>query len=336
MEAGENADDARLAIQKLNEELVERRASSSGRLSDEQDPVIKNLKARIEAEEEILHISNNAAKIASNNIAKVFKLQENADRKKVESARKKTAKIFNIELEAIEKSEAQKLALREALFASSEGMEIEAEQAKHERKFELLREALLNEFITIQEFNVLEEEEEQRHMDKMAEIRNGGLSGIEGLIAASYNKQAGLIAGALGDMIGSMSSSSKEAFEINKALAMSQAVVKGYSAAVSAWDAGMSTGGPWAPAVAAAYTAASIAKTGAQISAISSQSYGGGGGGNSNVGGTGQPAPVAQQQQENSIVNINLEGDTFSRGSVSSLFEQINEGLGDGHRINLV
>lgn len=69
---------------------------------------------------------------------------------------------------------------------------------------------------------------------------------------------------------------SKRAFEIGKKAALASATVKGIQSAVDAWQAGMSVGGPWAPAVAAAYTAASLAKTGALIRSINSQQYGGG------------------------------------------------------------
>ena len=74
--------------------------------------------------------------------------------------------------------------------------------------------------------------------------------------------------GALGDASALMGAGSKKAFAIGKSFALGQATVKGFSSAVSAWDAGMSTGGPWAPAVAAAYTAASLIKTGVQIKQI--------------------------------------------------------------------
>ena len=71
--------------------------------------------------------------------------------------------------------------------------------------------------------------------------------------------------GALGDASALMGAGSKKAFAIGKSFALGQATIKGFSAATSAWDAGMSTGGPFAPAVAAAYTAASLIKTGVQI-----------------------------------------------------------------------
>lgn len=71
---------------------------------------------------------------------------------------------------------------------------------------------------------------------------------------------------------------SRRAFEIGKKVAVASATVKGIQSAVDAWQAGMSTGGPWAPAIAAGYAAASLVKTGAMIRSINSQQYQGGGG----------------------------------------------------------
>lgn len=65
----------------------------------------------------------------------------------------------------------------------------------------------------------------------------------------------------------------KKGFEISKGLRIADATIQGIQAAVAAWNAGMSMGGPYAPLIAAAYTAVSIAFTAAQIAKISSQQY---------------------------------------------------------------
>ncbi len=98
----------------------------------------------------------------------------------------------------------------------------------------------------------------------------------------------------MGDILKGFGIKSKKMQKIQQAASIFNAIVSGKEAAVAAWKAGMSTGGPWAPAVAAAYTAASLAKTGAMIAGIksSSQSSGAGAGG----GGSSMPsynAPVA-------------------------------------------
>lgn len=256
--------------------------------------------------------------------------------KEQEQQRQRQAKDRQRELDAIEQFENQKLNIRLALFSQADGLEAEAEAARHERNMDRLMEALTNELITIQEFNKLEEEEEQRHAKAMLDIRNGGLQGLERLVSQSYGKQAGMIAGSLKDTLGSLSKFSKEAFEVNKAASLADAIVKGYDAATAAWAQGMKAGGP---PVAAAFAAASVAKTGAQIAAIQSQQFSGrsaSGGSGGAVGGSGQPsAAVASPASENSIVNINLEGQSFGRDSVVGLIEQINEAVADGARINV-
>lgn len=97
---------------------------------------------------------------------------------------------------------------------------------------------------------------------------------------------AGAITGSLAsignDLLAMMGSQSKKAQNVVKAAAIADAVVKGYSAAVAAWEAGMKVGGP---PLAAVFTAASIAKTGALISKMGGSGGGAGGGG----------APIAAQ-----------------------------------------
>jgi hypothetical protein len=80
------------------------------------------------------------------------------------------------------------------------------------------------------------------------------------------------------NLAGLMNTGSKKAFEIGKAFSIGQAAIKGASAVMSAWEAGMSTGGPWAPLVAAAYAATAGLNAINMINNIKSQQFGGGGG----------------------------------------------------------
>jgi len=84
-------------------------------------------------------------------------------------------------------------------------------------------------------------------------------------------------AGMWSNVIGLMHSGNKQAFEIGKTAALAQAIFKGKSTVVSAFEAGMSTGGPWAPFVAAAYATSAAASVAGQISALQNTSFGGGG-----------------------------------------------------------
>ncbi|MCP3668862.1 MAG: hypothetical protein GY814_00180, partial [Gammaproteobacteria bacterium] len=132
------------------------------------------------------------------------------------------------------------------------------------------------------------------------------------------------------------STGGKKSQEIAKKIAIAKAIVSGGQAAVDAWKAGMSTGGPYAPIVAAAYTAASLAKTGAMISSIKGGSKPSAGGGSLPSVSTPTAAPVAQAQPEPSRnISINMTGGSmFSADNVRELIEQINGQVGDG--VNLV
>lgn len=142
-----------------------------------------------------------------------------------------------------------------------------------------------------------------------------------------------------------LASGSKKAQKLLQGVAVAQAVVSGYGAAVEAWKAGMSTGGPW---VAAAYAAASVAKTAGMISQMkssgSSMASSGGGtpstsGGSSAGGSTMQQAAPQQAQisapQVSRTIDINLPSTgLLSVDQVRELMEQINEQVGDGVQLN--
>jgi hypothetical protein len=139
-------------------------------------------------------------------------------------------------------------------------------------------------------------------------------------------------------------SGSGKAQKFMEKVAIYQAIMKGKTAAVSAWEAGMATGGPFAPVVAAAYTAASIARTGSMIASIKSggsSSSGGGGGGaaavNAGQAQSNQSASQSTQQQAPSrVFNVDFGGDS-SGGTqqTRNLLELINEQAGDNVQINL-
>ena len=152
-----------------------------------------------------------------------------------------------------------------------------------------------------------------------------------------------------------LASGGKKAQKIAKKLAIVGAVIKGKQAAVDAWQAGMSTGGPWAPVVAASYAAASLAQTGSIISSIKSGGSsaggsvgggsvsGGGGGGTSSQGATipqqnGQPASnqQAQPRQQNSVtLNFAGSGVITSEQMRDEFIPLLNDALGDGVELNV-
>lgn len=161
-------------------------------------------------------------------------------------------------------------------------------QTNYEQSMEKLREFREAKLGTEEEFNALEKQIQQQHQEDMAAMER-------------QQQQARMqaMAGALGDLSSLMQTNSKKMFAIGKAAATAEAVVSGYQAAVDAWQKGMKIGGP---PVAAAFTAASLAKTGALISGIQSQQFGGGA--SSASAGTAATGTAAAETQSAQTVNI--------------------------------
>lgn len=220
---------------------------------------------------------------------------------------------------------------------------------EHELKLEqyaLDQEALLlaleNERITREEYDMLALERAQVHADELTDIDARAAEARIALMEAERAQKFAMAKTIFGGLADLMNTGSRKMFEIGKAAALANAGVSGVESAVLAWEAGMATGGPWAPAVAAAYTAASLAKTGALISQISGASFGQktaptsfsggvptvptsqpGGGGGSGFGGTGRN------------VSISLVGDTFSRDQVRGLIDAFNTEINDGYKLTV-
>ena len=111
-------------------------------------------------------------------------------------------------------------------------------------------------------------------------------------------------------------------FQGSKAIAAAQALVNAWAGASEALKL---------PFPANILSFGKVLATGmGAVRAIQGARVGGGGGGG------GASAAVAAPAAPQSIANVTLNGDYFSRGSVESLFEQINQGLKQGRVINMV
>lgn len=125
------------------------------------------------------------------------------------------------------------------------------------------------------------------------------------------------------------------AFKAYQAFQIAEAVITGYAAAVKAWDAGMSTGGPQAPAVAAAYAAASLAWTGAQIAAIGGASFGATGAGTYSspmvtTDVSSSAYSTASEEEKRGTVNIYIEGNVIGdEDHIIDLAERLSEMVED-------
>lgn len=129
------------------------------------------------------------------------------------------------------------------------------------------------------------------------------------------NERAGGALAAAGSVVGNLT----KVFEGSKKLSIAQAVVDGITSAVAAWRQGMQQGGPL---LAAAYTAASLARTGAMIkqlksSGTSSTSQNGAASG----GQSGQTIAASASEPAQRQVSLTLIGNAFSA-------EQVAEAVG--------
>lgn len=225
----------------------------------------------------------------------------------------------------------------------SEGQtEIEALDAAHAQKMDVLRRQAEEEGVFGDELKMGIEEAEKQHLAKRADMLLGSGNKMQG-IQKAFNK--GALDGALAFFsadLGGMSQHSRKMFELQKAANIAQVIMNtptAVSAAMKAgWAAGGSLGGWGAPAMAAAYGAAALAQQVAQLRSIQSASFGGGGGGGSapsgSVGSAGSGAADAPQQAlQQRMVNLNLYGNEntmYSKESVRTLIQRIGEEVKDG------
>ncbi len=190
----------------------------------------------------------------------------------------------------------------------SDAEELEAWRLEQLDKLREFREAKL---ATEEEFNDAEQRIQAEHAEALDELDE-----------RSRNARLAAAQGFFGEMAGLMRSGNEKMFKVGKAAALAEAVVSGHAAAVAAWEKGMKTGGP---PVAAAFAAASIARTASMISSIQSASPSGGGGGL--AAGAGATAAAPQPLQ---VMVSGPSPDTFVRwGDVPAMFDVIQDEAGD-------
>ena len=218
----------------------------------------------------------------------------------------------------VEEYQAQSISLFEAMgvrFQTTEEMQIQ----QYQREFDLLKQGKEKGFILEKEFK-----EKSLDLEKKTE-----------------NAKRALMVSNMQGALQHLAGNSKKVQKVMKAAAIANAAVSGYEAAVDAWKFGMKTG-PW---TAAAYTAASLVKTGALISKIKSggksQSSSGGGGFSAST--PRQPQTQQNQSQGQNgpaqAIQINLTGGAaqlFSVEQIRSLADQLNDAIGDGVQLGLI
>lgn len=177
------------------------------------------------------------------------------------------------------------------------------------------------------DFNAMELEALGGHAEAKLRIEEEYNKRLQAIQDAERSARIGALTGAFGDLSSLMQSENKKLFNIGKAAAIASASISGYEAAVDAWQKGMEIGGP---PVAAAFTAASLAKTGMLISQIASQSIGGGGAsGGGRGGGSGAAAASSVSTLD---VNLTVQGRgdlATSPGAIDSLTDMLLKNFKD-------
>lgn len=205
--------------------------------------------------------------------------------------------------------------------------EILAEQ--HARRMAMLEEQLAERNGFEEEYRELREALEEEHLDRLNAMRERAATESERFEAMSWQGKLTTVLGTMTKMTAGVANESKAMFEVNKKLALAQAVVSLPAAVLESFkNAG---GYPWgiAPAAAMAATGA------AQIQAIQSAQFGGGTA-PSLAGTTAAPAVsnVGDGGGSRSIFLSGLNpGDLFTGRQVRDLIEAINEETGDGARL---
>lgn len=143
------------------------------------------------------------------------------------------------------------------------------------------------------EYDLQENLAEQIKQTQLTQVQQDAQLARERLRVAEKNNAINAALGLGQQLMQLVQGHSRKAFEFAKTTALASAVIDGWRSATAAWSAGMSTGGPWAPAVAAAYTASSLLRTGAMIQSIRGTSFGSSSAGSSSGGASSSSVPTA-------------------------------------------
>jgi hypothetical protein len=196
----------------------------------------------------------------------------------------------------------------------TEGLATEAEVVAqwHEEGQTVLEDALAKGLLTEEEYREQRERLEEEHQKRMNAIKQAGAAA-----------DLATVAGAGAEILNAIGQNNKKALKIAKVFGAAEALISTYAGAANALKL------PFPQNLAAA--ASIIAKGIGFVNAIKSVGDNGssGGGGGSTGASSVSAAPAIPTQ----TVSINLQGDTFSRGSVEGLLEQIQSQLDRGGRL---
>jgi hypothetical protein len=297
------------------------------------------IKARQDSLNKLKELEQSLAKPAGPSLA------ANEEQKKLEEERAKMLQQLADQEAANEQRRRDDIAATLEARRLTYATEAELELERYARELQNLMDAQAIEFLTEEQHRAMKEQAEQRHYENLANIRTRGSSQLI-KIAEMFRKQdyEGTVSG-LAQITAATASSNKKMFNMNKAFAIAEAVIKGYKAVLDAYAWGNDKGGP---PLGAAMAALAGAFAFAQVRAISSQQFSGtsasGGGVAPSVGAAaGGAVPVTNVGggggggggSSGQTVTIQLQGEVFNREQVRNLITQINEAVSDGSVLRL-
>lgn len=210
--------------------------------------------------------------------------------------------------------------------------ESELAQAEYSSRLQTLADALMLEQITRDQARDLAIQSEEAYAAKLVAIDENRTAKQLALEEAAAAARQAVTTGMLGNMASLMSSGSKRLFEIGKIATMAQAALDGKAAVLSSFKAGAAVGGP---ILGFAFAATAALATGAQIAKIASTTFGSSSGGSAGMSGSGGSVSSSAGGGGGSVVNLSLQGDTFSRAGVVSVLEQVNNAMANGGQLRV-
>ena len=192
--------------------------------------------------------------------------------------------------------------------------EREVVDAWRDEGMDVLNSALEAEIINQEQYNEKKERLEEEHQKRMNAIKQAGAMA-----------DLAIVAGAGAEILNAIGQNNKKALKIAKVFSAAEALISTYAGAANALKL------PFPQNLAAA--AAIIAKGIGFVNAIKSVGDNGTGGGGGGSTGSAASSAAAAPAMATQTVSINLQGDTFSRGSVEGLLEQIQSQLDRGGRL---
>lgn len=239
-------------------------------------------------------------------------------------------------------ADAQDQAQREGLMRRVEALkeytktEEQLTQERQAKQLSDLQIGLDNGLLTEQEYMLMRQDMEFKHMDELARIRGDGMKKLQDISQMSWNDQLALTVGKIGEMTAASASGSKAMFNINKAAAIANALLKAKESVTSAYAFGSKIGGP---PLGAAMAGLAAAATAAQIGAIRSQQFGGGGSVSAGGGSSTVPTQTAAASGAGMAQTITIQGvssgDLFSGDAVRTLIDRLIDAQRNGARIVL-